>query len=346
MAKTSADVAHESARHLRGAEKVAALLLAMGKPAAERLLPYFEASELRQISVAAAELGTVSARELEALIEAFAAEFGAGLSLLLSAREMKDMLTGAIPPEAAVEKPGEAEPASDQAIWIQIAQLSDEVLADYLAGERPQTVALILSRLEPQKAARMITALPEMIRDEAMRRMLTSKPPTEAAIEAVAATLREDLLLKPVQRKTPDPHERLAKIINNLDPQAMEGVMRSLGDTRPQSAETLRGMLFTFDDIPAMSPRARTVLFDNVPSEQLVLALKGMEEVFNETVLTALPARTRRVVESELARKEPALERDVMVARREVVDLALDMGARGELELKPASEDSAGLVIA
>lgn len=343
MAGNSTRTASDTIRHMRGAERVAALLLAMGKPSAERLLPYFEAPELRQISVAAAELRAISNAELEALIEEFTGEFGAGLNLLLSAREMTDMLNGAIPEDAPSDPI--SKPKSDQAVWIQIAQLSDEVLAEYLAGERPQTVALILSRLEPQKAAKMITALPEMIRDEAMRRMLASKPPTEAAVDAVAEALREDLLQNRARAKEADPHERLATIINNLEPQAMEGVMRNLGDTRPESAETLKGMIFTFADIPAMSPRARTMLFDNVPSEPLVLALKGMEDEFNETVLSALPARSRRVVESELARKEPATERDVLAARRQIVDLALDMGARGEIELKPSAEDSPDLVI-
>lgn len=344
MVRNPARTASDTIRTMPGAERVAALLLAMGKPSAERLLPYFEAPELRQISTAAAELRTISNADLETLIEEFIGEFGAGLNLLLSAREMTDMLNGAIPAETPSETV--LEPKSDQAVWIQIAQLSDEVLGQYLAGERPQTVALILSRLEPRKAARMITALPEMIRDEAMRRMLASKPPTEAAIRAVAEALREDLLQNPARAKETDPHEHLARIINNLDRDAMEGVMQSLGDTRPDSAEALKSMLFTFTDIPDMPPHARTTLFDNVPSERLVLALKGMDADFNQAVLSALPARARRLVESELARKEPAPERDVLAARREITDLALDMGARGEIELKPSAEDSPDLVIA
>src|SRR5690625_3606825 len=103
MTRNPARTTSEMIRTMSGAERVAALLLAMGKSSAERLLPYFEAPELRQISTAASELRAISSTELEALIEEFVGEFGAGLNLLLSAREMTDMLEGAIPAEANSE---------------------------------------------------------------------------------------------------------------------------------------------------------------------------------------------------------------------------------------------------
>ena len=346
MTASSGGAVRQPVRRLHGPERVAALLLAMGKPVAERLLPYFEPEELRDISGAAATLGTMPSAELESLIEEFANQFAAGLNLLVSAREMKDLLTGAIPPEKTQGATQDAPEAADRRVWEQVAQMSEDVFATYLAGEHPQAVALILSRLDPQKAARLIADLPAGLRDETVRRMIVSKPPTDAAIGLVAAALREDLLLNPARTTGADPHERLARIINNLDRDAMEGVMQSLGTARPQSAEVLKGMLFTFEDIVRLTPRARTVLLDQVPGERLVLALKGTDDDFRETVLSALPARARRVVESELGRKEAASQRDVADSRREIVRRALDLAARGEIELKASTEEQSDLMIA
>ena len=84
-------------RVLHGADRVAALLLAMGKPAAGRLLKHFDSAELKEIARAASGLGTIPAAELEAIIEEFAEQFAAGMSLLGTAQEVEKLLTGILP---------------------------------------------------------------------------------------------------------------------------------------------------------------------------------------------------------------------------------------------------------
>lgn len=329
----------ERPKRLHGPERVAALLLAMGKPVAERLLPHFEPAELREISRSAVALGPVPAAELEALIEDFANQFAAGLNLLVSAREIEDLLTGVIPPEPPSPAPAEPAGAPDPSLWERISQLSEAALGKYLADEHPQTAALILSKLEPGKSAKVMTGFPPGLRDVMMRRMIASRQVTDAALRIVAGALQDDLLASAAKGSGADPHERLAKIINNMDRDDMEGLLQSLGDARPKSAEILKGLLFNFEDIAGLAPKARTTLLDKVPSDRLVLALKGTEAEFRETVLSGLASRARRVVESELGRNEPAAQRDVTSARREIANMALDLAGRGEIQLK--SEDEA-----
>jgi flagellar motor switch protein FliG len=346
MAAISGGEAREPVRRLHGPERVATLLLAMGKPFAERLLPHFEPAELREISRCAVALGRVPSRELEVLIEDFANQFAAGLNLLVSAREFEDLLTGVIPPEQASTDTPETPDDLDPSIWDKISQLSEAVLAEYLAEEHPQTVALVVSMLESAKAAKVMGEFPAELRDEAMRRMLASNPATAAGLRIAARALQEDLLENAAREKGADPHERLARIINNMDRDQMEPFLQSLGDARPQSAEILKGLLFSFEDISQMTPEARTALLDKIQSDRLVLALKGMEADFREAVLSALPARARRVVESELSRNEAAPRQEVAEARREIVNMALEMAGRGELQLKPASEQQSDLMVA
>ncbi len=343
-ANPNADV--RKAGRLHGPERVAALLLAMGKPLAERLLPHFEPSELREISRCAVALGRVPASELEALIEDFANQFAAGLNLLVSAREFEDLLTGVIPPEQAAAIPTEPASSEDPAIWEKISALSETVLAEYLLEEHPQTVAVVISKLEPAKAAKVMTEFPPELRDQAMRRILTAKPATDAALRVLAKALRDDLLENAAREKGADPHEQLAKIINNMDREDAEHFLQGLGDARPDSAEILKGFLFSFDDLVEMTPEARATVLDNVQSDRLTLALKGTDAAFREAVLAALPARSRRVVESELGRNEAAPARDVAEARREIVKLALDLAGRGEVQLKPASEQQSERMVA
>jgi flagellar motor switch protein FliG len=349
MAATTGGGLQEVSRRLHGPERVAALLLAMGKPFAERLLPHFEPSELREISRCAVALGRVPAHELETLIEDFAGQFAAGLNLLVSAREFEDLLTGVIPPEqppAETAETAEAPSAFDPSIWEKISQLSETVLAEYLLEEHPQAIALVVSKLEPAKAAKLMTEFPADLRDATMRRMLASRPATEAGLRVLALALQEDLLETASREKAADPHEKLARIINNMDRDHMEHFLQSLGDARPQSAEILKGLLFSFEDLAQMTPEARSTLLDKVQSDRLVLALKGTEADFREAVLSALPARARRVVESELGRNEAAPQREVADARREIVNTALELAGRGEIQLKTPSDQQSEPMVA
>lgn len=344
-AQSSGDV-REAGRRLQGPERVAALLLAMGKPLAERLLPHFEPAELREISRCAEALGRVPARELEAVIEEFANQFAQGMNLLVSTREFEDLLTGVILPEQAPDAAAEAASAVDPAIWQKISRLSETVLAEYLLEEHPQAVAVVLSQLDPAKAAKVMTELPAELRDEAMRRMLASQPPTELGLRVIASALQDDLLESADRNAGPDPHERLARIINNMDRGQTENFLQSLGDARPESAEILKGMLFSFDDLAELTPEARGAVLDKVAGDRLVLALKGTGTEFREAVLSALPARSRRVAESELGRNEAAPQRDVAEARREIVNLALELAGRGEIQLKGSSEQQSEQMVA
>jgi flagellar motor switch protein FliG len=346
MVAPSSGELRQAGRRLQGPERVAALLLAMGKPLAERLLPHFEPTELKEISRCAVALGRVPSRELEAVIEEFANQFAQGLDLLVSAREFEDLLMGVVLPEVALEAPSEESDDADPMVWDKVSRLSETVLAEYLLEEHPQVVALVVSRLDPAQAAKVMTEFPAELRDQTMRRMLASNQPTEAALAVVARALQDDLLEVASREKGDDPHEKLARIINNMDRDQMQGFLQSLGDARPQSAEILKGLLFSFEDMLQMTPEARATLLDKIQSDRLVLALKGTDAEFREAALSALPARARRAAEAELARNEPAAQRDVADARREIVNTALEMAGRGEIQLKAGSEQQSEPMVA
>ncbi len=94
---------------------------------------------------------------------------------------------------------------------------------------------------------------------------------------------------------------RIAGIINNLEPEAAEDVMRAIGETRPKDAAILKTMLFSFNDLPRLGERARALLFDRASIDIVVMALRGTDADFRNTVLSSMPSRGRRLVEGELS---------------------------------------------
>src|SRR5690554_5867571 len=133
-----------AAKPLRGIEKVAALLLAMNKEAAARCLAHFEPEEIRLITRSAAQLGAVKSEQLDALAEEFLNQFAAGHSLYGSAGEVQKLLDGLLPEEQIAEIMADVLGNSNRSIWDRVATMSENVLANYLAKEHPQTAALIL----------------------------------------------------------------------------------------------------------------------------------------------------------------------------------------------------------
>ena len=133
----------------------------------------------------------------------------------------------------------------------------------------------------------------------------------------------------------------MADIINKLDRDHMEDALQSLSDTRPKVAETLKGLLFTFDDLTKLTPQARTTLLDQVPTERVVLSLKGTDPAFRDIILSSLASRARRIVEHELNTGGPAAQRDVLKARRSIADTALQLAESGQIELNPSDDAGA-----
>ncbi|QXX74722.1 flagellar motor switch protein FliG [Methylovirgula sp. HY1] len=324
---------------LSGPEKVAALLLAMGKPLASRLLKHFDQEELRHVTRSIADLGVVPMPQLEDMIEDFAGQFAHGTGLMISANDAENLLSGILSPEEIAEIMSDVTGNSNESIWQRLSGVSENLFASYLVKEHPQTAALILSKVTPACAAKVMAQLPRDLRNELMRRMVGIALVMEPVMRILESTLQDDLLVNVSRNNRAVHNSRMADIINKMEREQMEDVLQSLAEVRPKAAETLRGLLFTFDDIIKLQPRARMILFDQVPTERVVLALKGTDPAFRDAILSTLSTRSRRMVEGELANAGPAAHRDVVKARRSIAELALEMSERGEIELNSADDD-------
>jgi flagellar motor switch protein FliG len=141
------------AKPLRGTEKVAALLLAMGRELSGGVLKEFDPDEIRLVTRAAAELKPISAPELEAIIEEFAQNFSTGPNVFGTVNELEKLLNGVLPPEQVTDIISEVLGNKTKSVWERISAVSESLLANYLLKEHPQTAALILSRVKPACAA-------------------------------------------------------------------------------------------------------------------------------------------------------------------------------------------------
>ncbi len=329
-------------RLLSGPEKAAALLLIMGKPPAARIIKHFDPPDLRAVVRAAAGLGAVAPSTLDRLVEEFAADFSAGANLLGDVGQARNLLAEALPP-------GEVDDVLDLAlgegkeldVWQTLARMPESALIAFLVRERPAAATYLLSKLDAPLAARIAGALPRERRNAALCGLVAPPEVTPLAQQRVEDGLREMLTHAKAQSGEADGRSRIAGIINNLDPEDAEDVMRAIGKARPKDAAILKKMLFSFNDLPRLSERARALLFDRASIDIVVMALRGTDTDFRNAVLSSMPSRGRRLVEGELSSSASASPRDIAKARKAIADIVLGMASRSEIELAGPPVDEA-----
>jgi flagellar motor switch protein FliG len=130
-------------------------------------------------------------------------------------------------------------------------------------------------------------------------------------------------------------------MLNKLDRDTSGEILAGVAAWKPEEATKLKRMIFSFEDLGALSQEARLALFDKLQPDQIILALKGMDAAIKEVALSSLGARARRMVEAELASDKGMRTRDGDAARSSIVAKVLEMAQRGELELPSADESSA-----
>ena len=323
---------------LTGVEKVAILLLALGKARAAKLLKRFDAEDLKLLSRSVGDLRPVTAADLETLVEEFGQRFSSGVNFVGTATEIRDLLSGVMPEEEAEGAAADESPKANAPVWEKISRTKVEVLRAFLLKEHPQTVALILSKIGSEAAAKAISALPPDYRSELLCRMLGIRRVPDEVLGVVEARLAKELVVS----AAPASRTGIADILNRLEKTQSAAVLQKLAEVRPDEAKALKSLLFSFDDLADLPPPARTAVFDQVPIERLVLALKGTDAPFQAAILSALASRSRRMVEAELQGGGTAATREVGEARRAIVGTVLKMIAKGEIELQ-APDDLADM---
>ena len=320
-------------RHdLSGPEKVAALLLGMGKPLASKLLKHFDATELKMVTRSAASLGAISLDTLEELVDELGAEFSKGMDLHGTAAEIEHLLGTVLPPDQVAEIMSDVLGSSNSSTWVRLSGLPEADLAAYVGKEHPQTAALILARLTPEAAAKTLALLPRELRNALTRRMLGLRPVSEATIKILENKLRDDLLNGAPRDAGSNTQGRVADILNRMEPDQAEDVLSSIAEAKPADVAAVRSKMFSFNDVVTLPQKSKSVLFDRVSTEQITMALRGTETAFRDSVLSALGARARRLIENEL-NSDGGSAKEIAAARRSISNTVLQLIALGEIEL-------------
>jgi flagellar motor switch protein FliG len=224
-------------------------------------------------------------------------------------------------------------------MWEKLANVQEEVLANYLKNEYPQTVAVVLSKLRPEHAARVLSILPEDLSLDVINRMLRMEAVQKEVIERVEQTLRTEFMSNLSQTRRRDAHEVMAEIFNNFDRQTETRFLTVLESENRDSAERIKALMFTFDDLVKLDAGSAQTLMRNIDKDKLAVALKGANETVRQFFFSNMSTRAAKMLVDEMQEMGPVRLRDVDEAQGLLVNIAKDLAAKGEILIAKSRAD-------
>jgi flagellar motor switch protein FliG len=323
---------------LNGPQKAAIILLILGDGHSERLFARLHEDEIKDVSAAMATLGAVDASVVEELCREFSDSLGATGKLIGSFETTERMLLKTLPSDRVAQIMEEIRGPAGRTMWDKLGNVSEGVLANYLKNEYPQTVAVVLSKVKPDHAARVLALLPEGFAMEVVMRMLRMETVQKEALEGVERTLKMEFMSNLARASRQDSHEVMAEIFNNLDRAAEGRIMAALEERNHESAEKIRALMFTFDDLSRLDSPGVQLLLRSVDKDKLALALKGASDGLKDLFFRNLSERAAKMLKDDIGSLGAVRLRDVDEAQAAMVATAKDLAASGQIQLEDGQE--------
>jgi flagellar motor switch protein FliG len=320
-------------RSLTGSQKAALLLLSVGEESASKLFALMHDDEIREISQTMANLGTVSATVVERLFVEFADGISSTGSLTGTFESTERLLMKVLDKSKVDQIMEEIRGPAGRTMWDKLSNVNESVLANYLKNEYPQTVAVVLSKVKSDHASRVLALLPEAFAMEVIMRMLRMESIQKDVIDDVERTLRNEFLSNLARSSRRDAHELIAEIFNNLDRNTEQRFIAALEERNRDSAEKVKSLMFTFEDLGKLDPGGVQTLMRSVDKTKLPVALKGASEAVRDLFLSNMSERASKMLREDMAAMGPVRLKDVEEAQMSMVNMAKELAAKGELVL-------------
>lgn len=329
----------EDYRTLTGREKAAIFLLALGEDHTARLFEFMDEEEIMEISTTMATLGKVSATVIERLFVDFAEQMSSTGSLVGTFDSTERLLQKVLNKDKVDNIMEEIRGPAGRTMWEKLGNVNEEVLANFLVKEYPQTVAVVMSKIQPDHAARVMALMPQGFAMEVIHRMLRMEAVQKDVLDDVEKTLRTEFMSNLARGQRRDSHEMMAEIFNNLDRGVEAQFMQGLEESEPDSAEKIRSLMFTFEDLAKLDPSSIQSLIRAIDKDKLPLALKGATEALRDLFFSNMSERASKILREDMGALGPVRLKEVEDAQSYIVNVTKDLESRGEIKIASGKEE-------
>ena len=326
-------------RALRGPQKAAIFMLSIGQKQSAPLFERMDDEEIRELSLAMSGLGNVTSNIIERLFVEFADQLSSAGGLVGSFNSTERLLAGALPEERVNQIMEDMRGPAGRTMWDKLGNVNETVLANYLKNEYPQTVAVVLGKIKSDHASRVLSVLPENFSLEVIMRMLRMEPVQKEILDHVERTLRTEFMTNLASAAKRDSHEEMADIFNNLDRNTENRFMTALDERNRESAERIRALMFTFDDLSRLDAGGIQTLLRQVEKDQLGMALKGASDDVKDLFFSNMSERAGKMMREDMEAMGAVRPKEVDEAQAGIVTSAKALADAGEIVISTGDEE-------
>ena len=327
---------------LTGAQKAAVLLIALGDQASASLLKQLSEEQVQTVSGAIADLSSVTAAEAESVLQEFhdatsdGARVGPG-----GIAYAKRILTSAFGPEGSKKHldqlPG---PHGELGGTRQLQNVEPQLLARFVKSEHPQTVAIVLSQLNPAQSARVLASMESSARPDIAFRIAKLDKISPAVVGKISAVIGQKLKSLGEMKRQPSGGPRaVAEIFNQLETSLSTEILAQMGEQNPELMDSIRQKMFVFDDLMALDANGVKELLSRADRRQLTTALKGTNEELRQHLLKGMSQRGAAMLLEDMEALGPVKIREVEAAQQAIIAVLRQLETEGVLSLKGGGSD-------
>ena len=324
---------------ISGPQKAAIFMMAIGEENAGALFAIMDDEEIRELSQTMSNLGAINAMMVERLFMEFADQLSRTGSLVGSMSSTERLLLNALPGDRVGQIMEEIRGPAGRTMWDKLGNVNEGVLANYLKNEYPQTVAVVMSKIKPDHASRVLAMLPENFAMEVITRMLRMETVQKEVLDHVERTLRTEFMTNLARTSRQDSHEMMADIFNNLDRNTESRFISGLEERNRESAERIKQLMFTFDDLIRVDAGGIQTLLRQVEKEQLSVALKGASDDVKDLFFKNMSERAGKMMKEDMDAMGAVRLKDVDEAQAAIVTSAKALADAGEIVIAGSGDE-------
>ncbi|MCS6785663.1 MAG: flagellar motor switch protein FliG [Thiobacillaceae bacterium] len=315
-----------------GVRKSAALMLALGQDEAAQVMKYLEPKEVQRLGVAMANLGHLSREQMEAILEEFQQETAGRLNLGDTDEYLRAVLSKALGDDKAMHIIERIIHSEDNSGIKSLKWLDAGTVAEMIRNEHPQIIATILAHLERDHAGAILGLLPERLRNDVLMRIATLEGVQPMAMRELNDVLANLLAGGEHARKGGlGGVKAVAEILNFMGSAMESSVLESIRAYDNELAQRIQDEMFTFDDIARLDDRSIQLLLREVPSEALVVALKGTSQELKDKIFKNMSSRAAEALKEDFEAKGPVRLSEVEAQQKEILKIVRRLVEEGQI---------------
>lgn len=324
-----------------GVQKAAILMLALGHDEAAEVMKFLEPREVQKLGSAMSTMKGVSGDELEAVLSSFMNATSENTSFGLDSDEyIRTVLTKALGDDKATSLINRILVSRDSTGIESLKWMDSKSVADLIRLEHPQIIATILVHLERYHASEVLNELPPRVRGEVILRIATLDGVQPAALSELNDVLTKLLTGNDnLRKKAMGGIRTTAEIMNFMGGESEAAIMETLKNFDPEVAQQVMDQMFVFDNIMDIEDRDIQTILREVPSEGLIIALKGAKDEMKEKIFKNMSQRAAEMMREDLQAKGPVRLSDVEKQQKEILQIVRRLAEEGQITLGGSGDD-------